>query len=228
MLTAHRPVYGESRRNPVASHTHSSTRHILTPSAMNSTDYVERTALERWYTVAWYRFGKGMRFKTGSLVCTFIVGLPFKGDGTDDSRRAPTTTRGAVRTAQIIASASASGATCDARAMHAHLRLESRSLTRTERAADTSRSTDEKSDGTTRKPRPACRARGVHVWLEALVLAALASRGHDDLARRQAAESAPCAGALAKSPACTTWQPTPLGHHASRPLCPRTVTAAAP
>ncbi|KAJ7443458.1 hypothetical protein FB451DRAFT_1568676 [Mycena latifolia] len=31
-----------------------------------------------------------------------------------------------------------------------------------------------------------------------------ASRGHDDSARRQAAESAPCAGALVKSPACTT------------------------
>ncbi|KAJ7461453.1 hypothetical protein FB451DRAFT_1404686 [Mycena latifolia] len=34
---------------------HSTTTHIIAPSARNSTDYFERTALERWYTAAWYR-----------------------------------------------------------------------------------------------------------------------------------------------------------------------------
>ncbi|KAJ7443453.1 hypothetical protein FB451DRAFT_1437466 [Mycena latifolia] len=51
----------ESRRNSAASHAHSTTTHILAPSAMSSTDYLEPTALEQWYTAAWYRFGKGTR-----------------------------------------------------------------------------------------------------------------------------------------------------------------------
>ncbi|KAJ7443432.1 hypothetical protein FB451DRAFT_1190045 [Mycena latifolia] len=52
----------EPRWNSAASHVQSTTTHILVPSAMSSTgNYLESTALERWYTVAWYRFGKEMR-----------------------------------------------------------------------------------------------------------------------------------------------------------------------
>ncbi|KAJ7443424.1 hypothetical protein FB451DRAFT_1413629 [Mycena latifolia] len=48
-------LYGKPSRNSAASHAHSTTRHILAPSAMNSTDYLERTALRRWYTAAFAR-----------------------------------------------------------------------------------------------------------------------------------------------------------------------------
>ncbi|KAJ7472468.1 hypothetical protein FB451DRAFT_1398679 [Mycena latifolia] len=49
------PVYGESRRNSAASHAHSTTRYIFAPSAMSSTDFLERTAPPRWSGGTWRR-----------------------------------------------------------------------------------------------------------------------------------------------------------------------------
>ncbi|KAJ7443422.1 hypothetical protein FB451DRAFT_1437402 [Mycena latifolia] len=90
-----------------------------------------------------------------------------------------------------------------------------------ERADDASRSTDEKSDGTTPQERPTSpRVVCVGVGIPAKPLRLVAGR-------RQAAESARCAGALAKSPACTTRRAARLGHRAPRPLRLGTVTAAA-
>ncbi|KAJ7472520.1 hypothetical protein FB451DRAFT_1175265 [Mycena latifolia] len=107
-----------------------------------------------------------------------------------------------------------------------------------ERTVGASRPTDEKSDSTTSHAAPAGAPRECAGWCACVACGvgtrgvgvgvpakreALASRGHDDSARRPAAESAPCVGALAKTPAYTTRRATRLGHRAPRPLCPRTV-----
>ncbi|KAJ7455152.1 hypothetical protein FB451DRAFT_1408026 [Mycena latifolia] len=96
----------------------------------------------------------------------------------------PQTTRGAVRTAQIIASASASG-WCDARACEIQVALTHMAR---DRAVDASRSTDEKSGSTPHAARAgaprefagcyacAARAAGVGVRAQPLHLVATTTR----------------------------------------------------
>ncbi|KAJ7455155.1 hypothetical protein FB451DRAFT_1373314 [Mycena latifolia] len=149
-----------------ASHAHDTTKHILTPSAMSSTDYLEPSSRVQEAVPRVRAAGAGAVSGGDGGHYGAVRGVSPRVFLASEcpAPRQLAEQDGPDAAAQIIASASAWGAT----------RGEDR-----ERAVDASRSTDEKSD--------TC---GVGV---------LASRGHADSARRQAAEWGWCAGPLAKA-----------------------------
>ncbi|KAJ7435759.1 hypothetical protein FB451DRAFT_1461479 [Mycena latifolia] len=169
MLTALRPVHGQSRQNSAASHAHSTTRHeqhrlprAVFPGCKKPFLKLERTGLERWYMAAW----RWRSMTAGHYVRRESLASEWP------APRQLAEQYGPDAAAQIIACTSASDAT----------RGETHSLTRIESAESTRHGLPtRRATVRPRKPRaqerPASPRGGVRVWLAALMLVSPRSPG---------------------------------------------------